>query len=114
MRHRIAPMTITPAQRFATGVIATMIAADGTTHTLHFTGEGSDAVRACAAYCDAHAYRVVTLSSPLTIYRDLQGWRRNDTPTNRRRVASTEKVDDKLQLPEPFMLGLIGRRDLLA
>jgi hypothetical protein len=107
---RIPNLQVTPNQRFETGCIATLT--DGTTQ--HFTGAGKAATRAVAAYCDEHGCKVVCLSTPSTIYRDLQGTRMMTHDRNSDSLFYAPPPDDNLGLPEPFMLALIGRGDLVA
>lgn len=60
-------------------------------------------------------WKVETISTPETVYRDLQGSRGELAPRNLRRNGYGEPlVSEHLALPEPQMLGLIGRLDLLA
>ena len=67
---------------------------------LHRTG--SDALRQVCDVLDEREgdWRVLTISTPTTIYRDLQGTR-------------YRAWGDSTQCPEPHMLGIIGRKDLL-
>jgi hypothetical protein len=104
-------LSLPPNERFAAGCIATLT--DGErTFSQHFTGEGSEAVQAVAAFCDRHGVRVLCLSTPATIYRDLQGHRREELPRKQRRVTAIGTRPETLRLPEPAMLSRIGRRDL--
>jgi hypothetical protein len=104
-------LTLAPSERFSTGCIATL--SDGeTTFSQHFTGEGSEAVQAVADYCDRHGLRVVCLSTPATVHRDLQGHRREEQPRKQRRVVAIGTRPETLRLPESAMLARIGRRDL--
>ena len=96
---------ITAGQRFATGCIVTF--SDGTAR--HFTGEGLAATRSAAEYADTHALRIVAISTPQTIYRDLHGNREQLVTDSDKATRSTN-----LNLPETRMLGRIGRLDLLA
>jgi hypothetical protein len=57
--------------------------------------------------------KVVTLCTPETIWRDLQGTREVRT-MRRGPVTGIEKpLADRVDVPERSMLGKIGRRDLL-
>lgn len=96
-------------QRFATGMIATLRMSHGALRAQHFTGTGTEATRAVAAFCDTHGARIVSLCTPDTIYRDLQGSRAIDVWTAQRRRRREHRVD----LPEDRILAAIGRTDLL-
>lgn len=67
-----------------------------------------DYVRAAAEHADAHSTLIVSLSTPLTIFRDLQGTRGQLEPRH-----NTTQPPDRIAVPEVSMLGKIGRRDLL-
>lgn len=110
MKRKNGYSITTRNQRFSTGCVATLT--DGVSR--HFTGEGADSTRAVADYCDKHGLRVVCLSTPATVYRDLQGGRWNDNAPERARVTSSARPHEGLALPEPRMLAAIGRTDLLA
>jgi hypothetical protein len=88
----------------AMGCNATL-ARDGVMRSLHFAG--SDAIRDLIRYCDQRGYKVVTISNPRTIYRDLQGSRAAmaDYPGTTHRMGQTN-------VPEARLLG--KRKDLLA
>lgn len=106
MRIRTNTQLVNTERRFETGCIAAL--SDGVSR--HFVGAGKDATRAAADYCDAHGLKVVCLSTPGTIYRDLQG---------SRDIAAPHQADRRgrqafLRLPEQGMLNAIGRQDLLA
>lgn len=72
----------------------------------HFTGKGY--VRAAADHADEHGTLIVSLSTPETIYRDLQGTRAHIEPR-----YDTHQPPDAIAIPEAAMLGRIGRRELL-
>lgn len=109
-RHR--DVTITPGRRFETGCIATLT--DGTAIvTRHFVGSGADATRAVAAFCDERGLRVQTLSTPMSVYRDLQGHREAVAGLGPRLNSAPATRSDRVLAPEPVMLGRIGRLDLL-
>lgn len=74
---------------------------------------GADWLQAVCAYCDRGGWRVRCLSTPTTIYRDLQGHRIPAEATNRRHPGSSGTPDDRLALPELILLGRLGRLDLL-
>lgn len=106
MRIRTNSQLVNTERRFETGCIATLT--DGISR--HFVGSGADATRAVADYCDQHGLQVVCLSTPGSIYRDLQG---------SRNIAAEREADRRgrqafLRLPEQGMLNAIGRPDLLA
>lgn len=104
MRHKTT--LVNNERRFETGCIATL--SDGISR--HFVGFGADATRAVADYCDRHDLRVAVLSTPGTIYRDLQGARSVAAPHE----AVRRGRQAFLRLPEQAMLAAIGRQDLLA
>ena len=105
--YQIVPVT----RRFETGLIATT--SDGASR--HFVGNGREATRALADYCDRHGLRVVCISTPGTIYRDLQGTRRTTETTQRRhRVTAEAHTLERFALPEQSYLAAIGRLDLVA
>jgi hypothetical protein len=84
---------------------------DGERWVRHFSQRGY--VQAAADYADAHEAKIVTLSTPETIWRDLQGTR---APLFQRRGPQTgveKQIVDRVDVPELSMLGKIGRRDLL-
>ena len=85
------------------GVCATLRTEDGEHRTREFMGPVKSAVLELVAYCDLHGWKVVSMSTPQTIYSDLQG---RDVPTTKRR--------GRLTLPEENLLGWAGRMDLKA
>jgi hypothetical protein len=113
MKPRNYSLRITEGMRIATGVTATLIR-DGRTHSQHFAGNGTDSTRAVADYCDRHGYRVVCLSNPSTIYRDLQGSRAQVKTNGGDSWFYARPPVNDLATPEAFMLGKIHRTDLLA
>jgi hypothetical protein len=85
-------------------VIATL-RRDGETLAVHVAaGSQAGSVRALAAYCDRERWKIVCLSTPITIYRDLQGTRRG---------LDEHATTHERAIPEHTMLGEIGRLDLL-
>ena len=113
MTERRFSLRITEGMRIATGCIATLTR-DGVRHSRHFAGNGTDATRAVADYCDRHGYHVECLSNPSTIYRDLQGTRAQVKTNNVDSHFYAPPPVNDLATPEMFMLGKIGRTDLLA
>jgi hypothetical protein len=93
-------MTHRQDSRDEAGVIATL--SDGM--VVYFGGATKKAVSNVADYCDEHGLRIVTLSTPRTIMRDLAG----------SRVERKRGRTSVLRLPEPDLLGQIGRGDLLT
>lgn len=89
------------------GVIATLVRGDQVV-TIHRTGLPSVALRAVARACDRYGWKVRSLSSPVTVYRDLEGAR------DQSRRGSTVGETVEAARPEKSMLGKIGRADLLA
>lgn len=69
---------------------------------------GRDGAREAAEYADRSDLKITTISTPETIYRDLQGPRSTQDP------GASWKKRDAIYFPESNILGLIGRRDLLA
>ena len=114
------------------GCIVTFLLEDGSTRVEHFNqmvneGEtvtiksrqkrwkrtrkvvGEPAVEQACARADQLGAKIVTISSPSTILRDLQGTRADLQPRNPRKP-----ITERLQLPEHILLGRAGRIDLLA
>jgi hypothetical protein len=79
----------------------------------HFAGDGRQATRAAAHYCDTHGLRIVCLSTPETVYRDMQGTRAEMDTHLRLRITGSAQPRDIANRPETTMLGGIGRLDLL-
>lgn len=110
---RLPSLTTTPGQRTA-GVIVTCQHDDGPPlHTFHVPGgTGKAMARACELLDEMGAgWRVVSISTPATIFRDLQGTRylleaRGDTE------HPYDLVDTRTA--ERSLLARAGRLDLLA
>lgn len=100
-----------PGPRAEAGGIATLVRAHEVA-VVHAVGTGW--LREVAAYCDREGYRVRTLSTPNTVYNDLQGPRVGAVASNHRFARSSGQPDDQVHTPERSMLGRIGRLDLLA
>lgn len=101
---RGATLSLGGWQRSAFGCIVTAHEQEtGRTDTLHEKGLPLSALRSICDRLDLRegSWRIVSVSTPETIFRDLQGTRRHEGR-------------DLLQLPEQAMLARIGRRDLLA
>lgn len=112
MSEKLPEIRVNQERRFETGCIATLT--DGErVFTQHFTGNGAEATQAVADFCDAHGFRIVTLSTPTSIYRDLQGTRAPLTVRTGRVTGEEKPLNDRVDVPELNMLGKIGRRDLL-
>jgi hypothetical protein len=77
----------------------------GTLHTRVRTKIGASYLEQAVARADELGARIVTISTPTTILRDLGGTRAQQREGMR---------SDELQLPELRMLGQIGRTDLLV
>src|SRR5438128_6635753 len=75
---------------------------DGTTK--HFRGEKY--LQQVADFADQFEVKIVTISNPSTIYRDMQGTRK-PFETKRRQLR------DIIHNPEPAMMAQIKRSDLL-
>lgn len=73
-----------------------------------------EALREVCAILDRCGGKVETISSPTTIWRDLQGTRAAMAVSERPRVVSMGTVGGQVTTPEAQMLGRIGRLDLLA
>lgn len=97
---RVPSLGITPGQRFATGIIATICLDRGAMHSRHFVGSSKAALSDLATWCDDLGAKVQSISTPNTIFRDLQGVRLRLDGTQLDRV-------------EAKLLALIGRGDLL-
>lgn len=112
---RAPELRINQERRFETGCIATLTRR-GETTALHFTGNGLEATRAVADYCDAHGWRILALSTPATIFRDLQGSREmtKRAPGSGTSWFYADPPANELALPEETMLSRIGRLDLLV
>lgn len=84
------------SQRGKYGCIVSFKSADGSRLTLHRTGPIRAAIKqACAiALARDDTYRVVAVSTPTTIHRDLQGTRRNDY------AGVNEGPERRFNLPE--------------
>lgn len=104
-RLRTNTQLVNTERRFETGCIATL--SDGISR--HFVGSGADATRAVADYCDEHGLKLLCISTPGTIWRDLQGSREVAAP----READRRSRQAFLRLPESAMLNAIGRQDIL-
>jgi hypothetical protein len=110
-RRTIRSIRVSPTERHETGVIATL--PDGKrSFAEHFVGVNTIATRAIADHCDTFGLKIVCLSTPETIYRDLQGDRHHDT--DQVRAGDHRAPRDGVTTPETIMLGRIGRLDLLA
>ena len=97
------------------GVIATLVRGSQVV-AIHCAGTPRFALRTVVKRCDRYGWKIRTLSTPTTIYRDLQGTRMH---AHSRRVDSLDThgagpTDSQLALPEIFMLNKIGRMDLLV
>jgi len=94
-------------ERALYGVIVSFADDAGNTLTLHRTGKVFEAVRlACDAAIGYNPdLRVTAVSTPTTIYADLQG----RTP---RRSGSGENLSQRYQIPEESMLSRAGRKHL--
>lgn len=102
---------LSPSERADYGVIATLD--DGS--VIVRKGTPTDALLAVADYCDVHGFKIRTLSSPETIYRDLQGTRDGLSDTERGGPLNPHNThrSQLLALPEFNMVARIGRSDLL-
>lgn len=69
---------------------------------------GSDGVKKATEYADREELKIRTISSPRTIYRDLQGRR-----DSRRTKDGSDTGEVGVYLPEVRFLGLLHRADLL-
>lgn len=80
-------------------------------HVMHATGSRREALRDIARVCDARGVKVRCLSTPQTIYRDLNGHRRK-SPAGGTVTGADWEAPASLERPEPHYLALIGRKDL--
>lgn len=85
------------------GLTATVTDGRGGLKSLVFAGSTGEAVAELVDYCDLHGVKVVSVSSPQTILADVQG-----------RKVSHRSRTKRMTLPESNLLGMVGRRDLLA
>jgi hypothetical protein len=110
--------------RAADGCIVTFLLASGETQVESFTQKtisrggyytrvrtriGTTYIEQAAARADALGARVLSISTPTTILRDLDGTREELEPH-----SDQGYVRDELQMPERRMLSGIGRLDLLV
>ncbi len=98
-------LSITVGKRFQTGILATLTR-DERLSTIHVVGHTRDALRVLADLCDAAGYKIVCISTPATIFRDLHGSRN----VGKRKHGDTMRE----VLPEARLLKDIGRLDLIA
>lgn len=102
--------------RRKSGVTATLLMPDGTQLAAAFAyGEAAHAgIVACAAYCDSAGAKVVTLSTPTSILRDLEG-RKDRSRLGQGIEGGRRRVNESGRMrTEAVLLGRIGRKDLLA
>lgn len=93
-------------ERGKAGVIASLTRGDEE-RSVHFPGAG--AISRIADYCDKHDWKIRCLSTPQTVYRDLQGTRESVEDT----IAGDRRTGLAGQSVELRMLGRIGRIDLV-
>ena len=94
----------------AMGVNVTLVR-DGESAAFHFPG--STAMRDLAAFCDRYGYTVACISTPRTIYRDLQGTREALADLTAGNPHEKHR-SGQLNTPEAAALSRIGRKDLLT
>lgn len=107
----IPELRISGPKRAVCGIIATLRnMTDGRMKSMHETGPFVTSVSKIAATCDALGpeWRIVSLSSPTSIFRDLQGTR------NQRIGDGTRQASYDPRTAECKLLGKIKRLDLLA
>lgn len=75
---------------------------------------GTDAVRQVVAYCRENGWRIVCLSTPGTIYRDLQGTREDLYERERFRSTGIATRPEGARLPERSMLTKAEADELLV
>lgn len=109
-REGIKDLSISPDDRHDTGLIATLD--DGTAR--HFVGAGTEATRALADHCDKHDAKVVCISTPRSIYRDLQGGRGALDGRDQPVTPGKGHVPRTSATTERITLSKIGRQDLIA
>jgi hypothetical protein len=96
-------LSISPDQRNVVGVIVTAREQETDERiVLHKSGTTTEALLAVADDLDARegVWRILTISTPTTVYRDLQGTR-------------LQVRHDHLERPEHWWLARINRRDLM-
>lgn len=111
-----ATMSLAPSERHY-GVIVTCVHDDGPpAWTFHVPGGSGDALRSACAMIDARGpgWRIVSISSPTSVHRDLQGTRDRGTAMNEPSGNADGLTYDDPRGYELMMLRRIGRRDLLA
>jgi len=94
------------------GVIATLVRG-AEVESRHFPGPAAS--ESLAAYCDKHGWRVRTISTPQSIYRDLQGTREHLANVTGRAEAGFDagRRRSRHTSVEAMSLGGIKRTDLL-
>ena len=85
------------------GCIVTFRMPDGSTQVRHFSDQGY--VQQAISWADEHGAKIVCISSPETILRDLQGTREHLEPH-----SGKKHPPDSIFMPEKAMLR--GRMDL--
>ena len=110
-RRTIKAWSLGSHSRNVEGCIATFDR-DGWRWSRQFGAEAGY-VQAVADYADEQGAKVVSLSTPETIWRDLQGTRAELTPIVQRVTRVESQPEDIVRTPEVSMLGRIGRLDLL-
>lgn len=107
---RVSRFSLGSWTRNSEGCIATFDHA-GERWSRHFATAGY--VQAIADYADAHGAKIVCLSTPETIHRDLQGTREDIDPYVTRQTRIEKQGFDRVAVPEVSILGRIGRTDLI-
>lgn len=96
-----------PDTRRFFGCIATL-ECDGHRYARHFSS-----LEEVIAHCDMHGSRIICLSNPDTILRDLGGTRADINYAPNARAGSGQPAD-RVQFPEEKQLGSRKRMDLWA
>jgi hypothetical protein len=110
--YEIPSLDIGGHERERTGVIVTVREqTTGQLHTFHEVGQAKRAMLTVADLVDAMEgdWKIVALSTPTSIFRDLQGLRGELAASA---IAPHRALSDP-RTNEMMMLGLIGRMDLL-
>lgn len=117
MRMRISGKVYGGYTRAKDGWIVTFLMPDGSTHVKHFASIVKEkrhivprvtifdrtAKDLVVEWADEHEAKIISISTPDTILRDLQGTRERLEPNSNQKHPA-----DVLQLPEPNMLGARG------
>lgn len=95
------------------GIIATLVRGEQVA-SIHVTGTPTEALRKVVRLCDRYGWQIRCLSSPATIYRDIDGSRAAPSPQRGDMFNDHGKPPQtRIATPEQRMLARLGRGDLL-